>query len=179
MYVCVYAHDLDTFKYQKLHFLYCVVECVGVLFSADLCQFPPTDGLPGSAHKQPLNGRIVAGAEVQTVGLLPPKHVDCLLWAGSPLPVNPPHHTHTRTHTQPHCHCQAGGRKSNQLRLYLKKIGAGPEKWGHFQKTQKQNCRATFLAKYRLSVEQNGTSQKTRGEISHLTQPMHNKSFFF
>lgn len=79
---------------------YCVVECVGVLFSADLCQFPPTDGLPGSAHKQSLNGRIVAGAEVQTVGLLPPKHVDCLLWAGSPLPVTPPPNpTHARTHT--------------------------------------------------------------------------------
>lgn len=44
----------------------------------------------------------------------------------------------------PFSHNQAGGRKSNQLRPYLKKIGAGPEKWGHFPKPRKENCRTAL-----------------------------------
>lgn len=62
---------------------YCVVECVGVLSSADLCQFPLM-GFQDLPINSPLNrGNSSAGTDVQTV--LPPKRADRPLWAGSPF----------------------------------------------------------------------------------------------
>lgn len=63
----------------------CTFDCCGRGGVRVRCWFLQSDDLPGAAHKQPVNVRGVARAEVQTLNLLPPKHADRLvLWAGSP-----------------------------------------------------------------------------------------------
>lgn len=93
---------------------------------------------PDLLRKQPSSGRIVAGVEGETLRPLLLKHADRLPWAVVPS---------ASPRTVPlHCHCQAGGRKSNQLRLYLKKIGAGPEKWGLSKKHKNKTSGPLFLS---------------------------------
>lgn len=67
----VYAHDSDILRHQKLHFWIC--------WCAFLCWLMTifTDGLPGFAHKQPLNEGIVALALKSKLDCHPSVQIVC------------------------------------------------------------------------------------------------------